>query len=246
MSAYAVGAVDLAVPELGERERADDATFAAWDAVFTTARDTVNHGVRALNGLGLDLPELPPGTLHELAVEPLVGDCEVIRQSADACHRVGDALAALAESTAAVAAVTAVRWSGLAGSACAARLGVDALALRAAGVVVEQGSWVFDEIADVCERLALSVQRAIVALGRAIERLARTVLTRVLGPAGWAALAAEVALRGLDVVSDIVDDVRLVVSLVEELLTLRESVADWAGAQRDRLDLLAHLPRLMP
>ena len=54
----------------------------------------------------------------------------------------------------------------------------------------------------------MRVEELVVELGEAMGRLARTLLARVAGPAGWAAFGDEVALKGLDAFTDIVDDVR--------------------------------------
>jgi hypothetical protein len=90
------------------------------------------------------------------------------------------------------------------------------------------------------------VEGLVVELGEAMTRLARTLLTRVAGPAGWAAFGAEVALKGLDAFTDIVDDVRKVLATIDMLLELQATVGAWAEEQRDRLDLLLDLPGLLP
>ncbi|MBJ7529510.1 MAG: hypothetical protein JHD04_08325 [Nocardioides sp.] len=208
----------LLAPEEGDPQRRHDATFESWDTAFSAMRDTINLGVRALNGVGAGLPELPGGSLEELVVLPLSGDYTAIRQNATACVTTGSA------------------WA-----ACAARIEGLALAGRAVGAAL-----VLEEVADVSERLGVEVEHLVVELGKAMARLVRALLSRASGPAGWAALAAEVAMKGLDAITDLVDDVRLVVDLVQRLLELKETVPVWARHVGDRLALLASLPDLVP
>jgi hypothetical protein len=126
------------------------------------------------------------------------------------------------------------------------RLHAHALAARGLGDLLGAGAQVLDEVADFCEDLAVRVEELVVELGETMGRLARTLLTRVAGPAGWAAFGAEVALKGLDAFTDIVDDVRRVLATIDTLLELQATVGAWAEEQRDRLDLLLDLPGLLP
>ncbi|WP_300961767.1 hypothetical protein [Nocardioides abyssi] len=228
-------------PAPGRAELRHDATFEAWDASISALRDVVNTGIRALNQVGAGLPLLPEGSLEELLVLPLTGDYGAIRQNATACRQVADALATWSDNLALVATTVDRRWDGLAGTAFDLHLGAQAVSARALAGVVRSGWLLFDEVADFSERLGRQVESLLVELGKAIARLARRLLARVGGPAGWAAFGAELALRGLDAVTDIVDDVRRVVELVEAVLALQRDVADWADTQRDRLAAFAEL-----
>lgn len=238
--------VDLSAPVGGGPELAHDPTFAAWDRQLSALRDTINLGIRVLNQAGAGLRELPGGSLEDLLVVPLAGDCTVIRANAVACHQVEDALAGYAAGCTALSLAVALRWRSRAAAAYLLRLEVHALAARGLGAMVGEGAVAFDEIADFCEALAVRVEGLVVELGETMARLVRRLLARVAGPAGWAALGAELALKGLDAVTDIVDDVRRVLALVDTLLELQESVGAWAEEQRDRLDLLLDLPGILP
>ncbi|MBC9734888.1 WXG100 family type VII secretion target [Nocardioides marmotae] len=231
----------LVDPEPGEAELRHDATFELWDESISALRDVVNTGIRTLNQVGAGLPLLPEGSLEELLVQPLTGDYGAIRQNATACHQVADALGTWTANLVRVATTLDPRWDGLAGTAFTARLSVQAVAARGLAEVVRRGSALLEEIAEVSERLGVRVEELLVELGKAIARLARRLLARVGGPAGWASFAAELALRGLDAVTDIVDDVRRVVDLVEAVLDLHRTVADWAEVQRDRLAVFEEL-----
>lgn len=231
----------LVDPPPGEARLRHDATFGAWDRSLSALRDVVNTGIRALNEVGAGLPLLPEGSLEELLVLPLAGDYGAIRQNAHACHQVADALGTWAGNLTRVSVAVDPRWEGLAGLAFLVRLQARALAARGVAEVVRRGSALFDEVADVSERLGVRVEELVVELGKALARLARRLLAKVGGPAGWASFAAELALRGLDAVTDIVDDVRRVLGLVDEVRDLHRSVRDWAALQQERLAVFEEL-----
>lgn len=231
----------LTDPPPGEARLRHDATFGAWDASLSALRDIVNIAIRAINEVGAGLPLLPEGSLEELLVLPVSGDYGAIRQNAHACHQVADALGTWAGNLSRISVMVAPRWDGLAGLAFAVRLNAQALAARGVAEVVRRGSDLFDEVADVSERLGIRVEQLVVELGKALARLARRLLARVGGPAGWATFAAELALRGLDAVTDIIDDVRRVLGLVEDLRALHRTVGDWAELQQERLGLFREL-----
>ncbi|WP_205473866.1 hypothetical protein [Nocardioides sp. SYSU D00038] len=238
----AVASPRFAVPPRGEPVLVHDATFAAWDRSFSAMRDLVNLGVDALNEVGAGLPRLPGGSLEELLVLPLTGDYGAIAQNATACRDVADALGEWAGDVGRVGAAVAVGWLGRAGLACALRLEALAVGSVALAGLVRAGACVLDDVAVTSERLGREVERLVVELGEALARCVRRLLTRVSGPLGWGVLAAEVALEGLSAVTDLVDDVRRVVSLVDALLDLRDTVAEWAGEQAERLRVLRALP----
>lgn len=236
---------DLGVPEAHDRALDHDATFTAWDHTFSTLRDAVNHGIRLLNHAGAGLRELPGESLEELLVLPLTGDYGRIRQNADACGRVRLALDTWGGNFARISLGLDPRWDGMAAAAFFARMQAYDLLARALGEVVGRGAAVFEEIATVSEAIGVVVERVIVALGRLLARLARKVLEKVAGPAGWTAFAVELATKGLHAMTEIVEDVELVLSLIAAARDLRDTVREWAEVQRQRLGLFAELPALV-
>ena len=235
----------LAVPDPGARALDHDATFTGWDHTFSTLRDVVNHGIRLLNHAGAGLRELPGESLEELLVLPLTGDYGRIRQNADACGRVRLALDTWGGNFARISLGLDPRWDGLAAASFFARMQVCDLLARALGEVVGRGAAVFEEIATMSEAIGVVVERVIVALGRLLARLARKVLEKVAGPAGWTAFAVELATKGLHAVTEIVEDVELVLSLIAAARDLRDTIREWAEAQRQRLGLFSDLPALV-
>lgn len=245
MTVLDVSRLRLDPPREGDPVLRHDPTFVAWDRGLSAARDVVNLGIGALNHAGAGLPELPRGSLEELLVVPLTGDHQVIRQNADACRQVEQALTTWSGDLTRLAAAVGSRWQGLAATAYGVRLGGRAAAGRALAELVGQGAGVLEEIAEFSEWLAVEVERLVVELGEVLARLVRKLLSRVGGPGGWALLAADLVVRGLDAVADIIDDIRLVVSLVDTLQELHETVTEWVATQRPRLEALRGLPDLM-
>ncbi|NYJ02759.1 hypothetical protein HNR19_003457 [Nocardioides thalensis] len=232
--------LELPEPDGGDRTLRHDPEFVALDNGLSGIRDTINRGVDVLNGFGAGLPKLPEGSLEDLLVRPLTGDYVRIRQNAAATHHVRDALSTYGGNVVRLSLGVDPRWGGAAASSYLVRLQVQAVAARGLGEVVARGSVVFDEIADYSERLAVRVEGLVMELVERGRRLVTKVLTRLLGP-GAVALAAEIALKGIDVVTDIVEDVQRVIEIVETLLRLRDEVAAWVEEQRARLEVFLDL-----
>lgn len=228
----------LAPPALGERRLRHDADFVALDRTFDAIRDVVNHGIDVLNELGCGLRRLPEESLEELVVLPLTGDYRRIRQNADAVAQVDAALAVYAHNVARLGIATDPRWGGEAAASYLLRLGRHAAAARGAGELLTLAVPAFGEVADLSERLAIEVEELVVELVEKGRRLVVRLLTRAAGPAGWAVFAADVALHGLDAVTDLVDDARRIVAIIDRLLEMKGEVADWVAEQRARLAVL--------
>jgi hypothetical protein len=245
MSAPILDEVGLAAPpEPGDTMR-HDPTFEAWDAEVCGLRDLANHGIQVLNGLGASISPLPGGSLRELLVEPLTGDHAAIRQNAQACHVVRQALVTISHNQGDLVLWSALRWDGLAAAAYAGQVAARALATRAVAELVAGAAPVLDEVADFCERLTIEVEHLVVECGERLGHLVRKLLSRVAGPLGWGVFAWEVATEGMSAITDLVDDVRRVIEIVETLLTLQDTVSAWAQEQRDRLETLLDLPDLV-
>ena len=237
--------IPLDAPAKGEAQLAHDTTFTAWDGAFTSMRDVVNQGIDALNQVGAGLPRLPEESLETVLILPLTGDYAAIRRNANACGDVRDALHTWGDNILRISLGVGPGWSGQAAAAYLLRVNAFGLAARAIGETVGLGATVFDGIARVSERIGIQVERLVVELGKTLARLGRRLLSKVAGPAGWAAFAGELLLKGLDAVTDIVDDVRRVLELIEALRDLRDVVTAWVAEQRERLELFRELPSLL-
>ena len=173
-------------PERGGAVLLHDPTFTAWDEAFSTMRDTVNLGIDALNHAGAGLPKLPGGSLEDHLVLPLTGDYGAIRQNAAACHDVRDALHTWGDNVLRLSVGVRPGWGGEAAAAYLLRINAYGLVARGLGEVVARGSVVLEQVAVVSERIGIRVERLVVALGKARVRLARRLLTKRAGTAGWA------------------------------------------------------------
>lgn len=234
-------ALDLTEPELGGRTRKHDAEFEALDAALCRIRDTVNLGIDALNQAGLGLRRLPDGSLEELLVMPLTGDYRRIRQNALATGQLRDALHTYADNAVRLSVAAEPRWGGQAATAFLLRVNGHALAARGFGMLVAEAAPLFEIVADHSERLAIEVEELVMELLERGERAVRKLLTRVSGPAGWATWAAELALRGFDAVTDIIDDIERILWIIDRLLEMKSEVVDWVEQQRARLSMLLEL-----
>jgi len=237
--------LDLGVPELGGHTRQHDAEFAALDAILGGIRDTVNLGIDALNEAGLGLRKLPEGSLEELLVMPLTGDYRRIRQNALATAQLRDALRTSSDNAVCLSVAAEPRWGGRAAASFLLRVNGHALAARGLGMLVAEAAPLFETVADWSERLAIEVEELVMELLERGARLVRKLLARVSGPAGWAMWAAELAVKGFDAVTDIVDDVQRLLWIIDRLLELKGEVVGWVEEQRERLSILLDLVDLV-
>lgn len=233
--------VDLPAPDGGDHTIKHDPEFVALDRGLSGIRDVINQGIDVINGVGAGLPRLPEGSLEELLVRPLTGDYVAIRQNAAAAHHFQDALATYGDNVVRLSLGVDPRWGGRAAASYLLRLQGQAAAAHGLGHLVARGSVVFDEIADFSERLTVRVEELVMELVEKGERVVRKLLTRVMGPGGWAAFAAELALKGVDAVTDVVDDIRRVLEIIEELRAMHGDVTAWVEEQRARLEILLEM-----
>ncbi|KAA1427383.1 hypothetical protein [Nocardioides antri] len=237
--------LDLVDPDLGGHTRDHDDGFEALDAALCGIRDTINLGIDALNQAGLGLRKLPEGSLEELLVMPLTGDYRRIRQNAIATGQFRDALGTYADNATVLSIAVEPRWGGLAAASFLLRVNGHALVARGLGMLVAEAAPLFELVADHSERLAIEVEELVMELLERGERVVRKLLSRVAGPAGWAAFAAELAIKGFDAVTDIVDDIERVLWIIDRLLEMKGEVTAWVEEQRQRLTLLLDLVDLV-
>lgn len=235
--------VRLEEPAAGRKQLDHDATFEAWDETFSILRDSVNVGIDLINRAGAGLPRLPEGSLEDLLILPLTGDYATIGQNAAACHDVRDAMHRWADNVARLSVAVEPGWGGRSAAAYLLRVNALGLAARGLGETVQAGAVVFTQIARFAERIGIEVEKLVVELGRTLVRLGRRLATKVAG--GGAGLLAELAIKGLDVITDIIDDVKAVLKLIATLRDLHGTVLDWVREQQDRLELFRSLPSLV-
>lgn len=227
---------DLAAPPERGGTLRHDADFEAWEGAVEGAREVVNRMVGVLGGLGVHLPALPEVGLRTLLVDPLVGDLTAVRATADSCVVTRDALRRVALNLGIIGAWSVPVWEGRAAEAFRAALVVRAVRVEAFAELVGAGWYVLDEIAGVMEHVQVEVEAAVAELGEVLLRVVARILSRVSSPVGWGVFALEFGLKGLDAVTDIVDDLRRVWEIIDALIARQEEVAAWAQTQQERLD----------
>jgi hypothetical protein len=237
--------IRLDEPDKGEKQLDHDTTFEAWDEAFSFMRDTVNLGIDTINKAGAGLPRLPEGSLEQLLIMPLTGDYKTIGQNAAGCLEVRDALHRWADNLLRLSVAVEPDWGGEAASSYLLRVNALGLAGRGLGETVRAGAIVYEEIAKVSERIGIEVEKLVVELGKTLVRLGRRILSKVSGPVGWGAFAADLIMHGLDAVTDIIDDVKRVLKLIETLRELHDTVVEWVHTMQDRLELFRSLPSLV-
>ncbi len=237
--------LDLTDPELGGHTLDHDAEFEALDGTLCRIRDTINLGIDALNHAGLGLRKLPGGSLEELLVMPLTGDYRRIRQNAIATGQLRDALRTYAENAVLLSVAAEPRWGGRAAASFLRRVNGHAAAACGLGLLVAEAAPIFDFVADHSERLAIEVEELVMELVERGEHVVRKILSRVAGPAGWAAWAAELAIKGFDAVTDIVEDIERILWIIDRLLEMKGEVTDWVEEMRERLSILLGLVDLV-
>lgn len=245
MPVFAVSDLALTEPSLGEATLHHDPTFAAWDDTFDTVRDAVNLGIRQLNHVGAGLPTLPEESLEELLVQPLSGDYSRIRQNADAARVLAHAFGEWSRNVAGLGLRVAPVWEGEAATACVGQLGGYAMGAFAADLTIGQAATVFDLLAHFSERIAITVERALVRLGQVLQRLAVRIVEKLAGVAGVAKLVVDFISDGLGVVTDIINDIELVISLIAEIRGLFDEVRTYVSDVERQLQPLLGLPDLL-
>lgn len=235
----------LVEPALGEEMLHHDADFVAWDDTFDAVRDTVNFGIRQLNHVGAGLPLLPEESLEELLVQPLAGDCTQIRQNADAARIAARAVGQWSRHLGLLGVKVAPVWGGEAGAALVGSVGGYAIAAGGVDLVLAEGAAALELLATFSERIAITVERALVRLGQVLRRLAVRVAEKLSGVAGVAKLLVDVVSDGLGALTDIIDDIRLVLELVEELRSLFDEVRTFVSDVEGRLRPLLGVPDLL-
>ena len=232
--------IRLSEPSRGGQTMEHDETFTAWDETFSALRDTVNAGIDLINKAGAGLPRLPEGSLEEMLVLPLSGDYPTIAQNAAACGDVREALHTWGDNIVRISLAVDPDWGGKAAAAYLLRVNAIGLAARGIGEIVAAGAVAFEAAADGAERIGIAVEKLIVELATTLVRLGRRLAAKI-GPVGPAVFVAELITKGLDAITDIVDDVKKVVELIDTLFELYDEVVAFAEEMRGRLDVLTTL-----
>lgn len=234
-------APDAVSDALSEPERGDDSlnhnnkfdwVAEAWDGGVSI----LEQGVEMLREIGFDAPEVPVKSLRDYVVYPLSGDWGAIRANGNACTSCQAGMAIWGTNFSKLSLDVAAVMQGQTSLALTAHMNLYNVAATAIGWGVSNGQAVFDEIAELCERIGREVEDALTWLGDKITKLLTKIGTRLIPFAGWGLLAIEVAIKGKDAFLDIWEDVTGCFDMVSDLVGLVDEVEAWATAQAERLD----------
>ena len=232
----------LAPPPVGEASLQVPKDWETWDSLYVEIRDGLDV-LRSVAELlpGVNLPELPGGSLADLVVTPFSGDWNRVRAHGDACVTLGRGMDGLGRNLAAIPLDLAPHWVGATTVSFAGHHAGYALAAAAAGRVVAQGIWVFEGIARVSQRVGEAAIRLLTRLGQLLVKVVRQLRRRVLPLVGWLATARDLIVDGLGPVLDLVRDVIEVAECIRDLVALAEEVRAWVEVQVERLRVLTQL-----
>ncbi|MDN5746642.1 MAG: hypothetical protein L0H31_16210, partial [Nocardioidaceae bacterium] len=226
----------LVEPERGDKELNHNNAFDWVADTWDNGLSVLKQGVEFLRKLGFEVPDVPVKSLRDYVVYPLSGDWGAIRGNANACgickkgmSTWGNNFSTLSvEVTSVMLGQTSLRMVG--------HLNLYNIAVTSMGAGVKAGGIVFEEIADLSERIGREVEDALVWLGKKVAKLLTKIGLRCIPYVGWTILGIELLLKGLDTFKDIWEDAVDCIDMVNDLLDLVDEVKAWAQTQADRLD----------
>lgn len=205
---------------------------AGWD----DARDKVNECIRWCRDKGIDIfDELPEKSLEDFIVFPLSGDYYAIQQNASSCRNLARAFRDYAENFGLLAFNAQLAMKGQAGLALTAHIGLYSVVMTTIAGVIRGLATVFDELAELSEKIAIKVEKIIRVLAQKLFKLMKFLLKRINAAVGIFLTLKDLAEKGTAFFADLVDDVTTVKNLIEVAFGLAEEVEAWATEQADRI-----------
>ncbi len=192
---------------------------AAWDGLTGVINRVMDVVGTFVDGLDAEI-----GSLEDTVIKPVSGDYAAIEARGLNCHNASAALHACASNVRVNSAMVVEDWTGGSAAAFIAHTQLFALALDAAGEIVEVGYYAFEEIASWSRALATQVMILLLELLEDLGSLALKIASRFGGWAAWAKLAYDFAEDGLDCISDIVELVQRIWGNVQWLLDLKNKI----------------------
>lgn len=249
----------LSKPEQGKRQlKGHDKGFDDIDAGWDATRDGINSAIDSINGLlakvtSFQLPRLTEKSLEQLIVLPLSGDYYAIGANANACTVMHDGLFKWGQNFSIVSADAPLAFRGDAAAAFLLGLNAFRLVVDAIGEVFNAGKGVFNDVARVSEAIAIRVAKIERVLIEKLLKLLGKLVSKFTSWIGWIEFAGEIATKGKAAVTDIWNDIKDVVTAIEDAFKLVDTVKTWAQTAADRLktfedivDLAKNLPKMTP
>lgn len=243
-----VGELLVAPPEGTQRQRRHDRTYGEIKDGFDAARDKCNEGIDKVNGWleqagrSERITRLTEKSLDEFVVFPLSGNYYRIQQNASACGIFQQGMSRWGTNFQTLALNSVMAFEGKAQLAFMAQVSAYNLVMQSVGGIVRLGSGVYDSIATISEKVAIQVENALIEMGKRLIKLAKVVGKRFLG--GWVSLGLlikDLAEHGLAVITDVVDDVKACIEIIDKCFELKDEVEAWAQTQADRLKALREM-----
>lgn len=228
----------LTAPPEGEQRfpKDHDQPFQTVVTGWDDARDKVNECIRWCRDKGIDIfDELPEKSLEDFIVFPLSGDYYAIQQNASSCRNLARAFRDYAENFGLLALNAQLAMKGRAGAALTAHIGLYSAVMTSISGVIRGLATVFDELAELSEKIAIKVEKIIRVLAQKLFKLMKFLLKRINAAVGLFVTLKEIAEKGTAFFTDLVDDVKTVKNLIEVAFGLAEEVEAWAKEQADRI-----------
>ncbi|MBM0124059.1 hypothetical protein [Pimelobacter simplex] len=231
----------LDAPAEQSRGKGHDPAFITASETFDSVRDACNGAIDWVNGvaegvgLGRPIPSLPTTSLDQYVVYPLSGDYLRIKQNAEACRTFGTAMKTWGHNFGVLGLNQVLVIGGEVGVTMGAQLGLYDLAVQGMGGVVSKGSAVFDYVARISERIAIRVEKALVELGERLLRLSSKLLRWGRGYWGALMLAKDLAEKGIDAITEVIDDAKYVIEAINACFELKDAVEEWCRTQGERI-----------
>jgi hypothetical protein len=220
-----------------------------WESVTETydgLRDTINEGIDKINSLGVvSVERISEKSLDEWIVYPLSGNYLAIQGNATACDTTHTAMSSWGNNFSLLSGKVVMALKGEVEASLVLHLNVYNIVMQAVGACINAGSVVFDSIARVSERIAVSVENALVTMAKVLLRVSKKIASRVLGWVGWALLVADIIEKGTAAITDIIDDVRLCIDIISSCFELVDAISAWAEESAERLDAFKELLTLV-
>jgi hypothetical protein len=218
----------------------------SWDELFQTIRDTINDFIDVANKVpGIELQQLPGGSLADLVIKPFTGDWDRIRMNGEACTILKKGVQGLSKNTLAIPIDMSPHWTGRAAVAFSAVATVFGVVLDSVANVMAKGELVYAKVGRVCQRIGETAIKVIVALGKLLGRLAGKIAQRFAHWLAWVKTAADVIANGLEPVRDIYNGVRRVIDLVDHIFEMKARVEEYVDRMTQAFEVFTDIPAVV-
>jgi hypothetical protein len=236
----------LSAPGDGEKTIQHNKDWEAITESFDGLRDTINSGIRKINSVGVvHIATLTEKSLDEYVVYPLSGNYLKIQGNASACGKVEEAMTVWSGNFSRISGKSVAAMGGDVGVSLVAHLELYHLVTRAVGELIGLGSRVFDTIARVSEEIAVAVENALVTMAKILLRVSKRIASRILGWIGWMLFVKDLVEKGAAAVTDIIDDVKMAIEIIDACFELKDAIVEWAEEKQAQLEAFEEMTNIV-